>query len=771
MKKDKTIKIEDLSNTSETKQASWFLVIAFLIAYLLIDFLPKGMSIDIMGIQWLYISIINVVIGIIIYFFKKDEIEWSKFYLNKVTLLYIAFVALSGISVFFGENLIEGIVSYVKLLSVFCAFLLLSITSNTKKSVLLNFSIAISIIFFYEMFMVASQFYNNVIKFDFLVSSQIVKGNTGNVNIMASTIMLKLPFVLYCFYYFKNKKQYFFLITFLLGTLVLFPTGSRTNQISYILVLIAIFSFILFIKQFKIYKFKIILMIFTAILGYSISYVAINKQKKTVATEKKSEKNKIESDTGINEISGNRLTLWNNTIQLIKKEPLTGVGYGNYKIEVLPFESKQRDGWRISKYSHEDFLQVCAESGILTGLVYLSLFIITSFICFKRILDKNLEKEKKWLPFVVLMLLMVYVLDSLLNFPLHVALTQVHFLIILFFFLNLENDKNSTTKHINSNYVIAFAVLLSAILVIPNYKYFKSLYGQNTVFADEKTMKLSYDKVDEVLPNYPNLNEFGYTIASLKAKYLIKEERYDEALELLMRTKNDNKYIMYNENLVASIYGNYSNYDSVYKYRKMAFEMYPKVEVLFTNYILTLKKLNKIKELEEAKIYHDKYGSNEKFDSIFNQIYKHNGKIILNKNERAQKNPINVMDKNLSKTSEADQKKKLDYIIELSTKLNNTKNDWKKRLEISEELKKLQPESIIHDMNIGMSLYKLSRPKEAKPYIEKSIKSNYFTDGLPEFVMGCNYLTLNDKSKGCEYLSIAKTKGYTIPENIQANCK
>lgn len=769
MKKDKTIKIEDLSNTSETKQASGFLVIAFLIAYLLITFLPKGMSIDIMGIQWLYISIINVVIGIIIYFFKKDEIEWSKFYLNKVTLLYIAFVALSGISVFFGDNQIEGIVSYIKLLSVFCAFLLLSITSNTKKSVLLNFSIAISIIFFYEMFMVASKFYTNIVKFDFLVSSQIVKGNSGNVNIMASTIMLKLPFVLYCYYYFKNKKQYFFLITFFLGTLVLFPTGSRTNIISYFLLLVFIISFIIYTKQFKIFKTKIILFLLTALVGYGVSYWAINKhikKKKTETTDKV-----IEKKEDINEISGNRLTLWNNTIQLIKKEPLTGVGYGNYKIEVLPFESKQRDGWRISKYSHEDFLQVCAESGILTGLLYLSLFIITSFICFKRILNKNLEKEKKWLPFVVLMLLMVYVIDSLLNFPLHVALTQVHFLIILFFFLNLENDKNSNTKYINSNYVIAFATVLSAILVIPNYKYFKSLYGQNTVFADEKAMKLSYDKVDEVLPNYPNLNEFGYTIASLKAKYLIKEKRYDEALELLMRTKNDNKYIMYNENLVASIYGNYSNYDSVYKYRKMAFEMYPKVEVLFTNYILTLKKLNKIKELDEAKLYHDKYGSNEKFDSIFNRIYNHNGKIILNKNEKAQENPINVMDKNLSKTSEADQKKKLDYIIELSTKLNNTKNDWKKRLEISEELKKLQPESIIHDMNIGMSLYKLSRPKEAKPFIEKSIKSNYFTDGLPEFVMGCNYLTLNDKSKGCEYLSIAKTKGYTIPENIQANCK
>ena len=129
------------------------------------------------------------------------------------------------------------------------------------------------------------------------------------------------------------------------------------------------------------------------------------------------------------------------------------------------------------------------------------------------------------------------------------------------------------------------------------------------------------------------------------------------------------------------------------------------------------------------------------------------------------------MDKKLSKTSEADKKKKLNYIIELSTKLNNTKNDWKKRPVISEELKKLQPESIIHDMNIGMSLYKLSRPKEAKPYIEKSIKSNYFTDDLPEFVMDCNYQILNNKPKGCKYLSIAKTKGYTIPENIQVNCK
>lgn len=623
MNKKISLIIKSFLDNNNSQEVSSKLIIGFLISYLLIAFLPKGLSIDIMGIQWLYISLINIAIGIIIYYSKEKELEWSKFYFNKVTLLYTTFVALCGISIFFAENQIEGIVSYVKLLTIFCAFLLLSITSNCKKSILLNFSIALTIIFIFEMLPIVLKYYLFNLNSSNKFLSKIIKANSGNVNIMASTIMLKLPFIMYCFFYFKNKRQYFFLVAFLLGTLVLFPTGSRTNIISYVLLILSTISFTIYTKQFKIFKSKIAVFILTAFLGYNVANYTINKEKNTEVIEKKTEKDAIKPIENVNKISGNRLNIWSNTLQVIKEKPITGVGYGNYKIEVIPYESKHRNGWRISKYSHEDFLQIAAESGIFTSLIYIIMFCLCISVSIKKIVSKNTDNEKKWMAFIILMAFITFIIDSLLNFPLYVALTQVHFILLMFFLLNLENNNNKNLKYIKSNLIIGFIILLSCILIIPNYNYLKSLQSQNTVFADSKKMQLSTSKIDKILPNYyPNLNEYGYPIVSLKAKYLIKEKRYDEAIDLLAKTKNINKYIMFNENLLATIYEKKSNYDSVVKYRKMAFEMYPKVENFYINYLEILKKRNNTKELVKAKKYLDKHGSNERFDSIYNQIIK-----------------------------------------------------------------------------------------------------------------------------------------------------
>ena len=61
-----------------------------------------------------------------------------------------------------------------------------------------------------------------------------------------------------------------------------------------------------------------------------------------------------------------RLAIWNEAIHIIKQHPLTGVGLGNYSNTVLPSAL-----YREPRYAHNIFLDIAAETGVLTALLFL----------------------------------------------------------------------------------------------------------------------------------------------------------------------------------------------------------------------------------------------------------------------------------------------------------------------------------------------------------------------------------------------------------------
>ncbi len=769
------------SNNTENNNVSSFLIISFLIGYIIITLLPKMKAINVMGIQWLFLGIVNILMGLALYFYRKDVFEWSKLKINSIFLFYFGFILFTGFSVLYAENKYEAIAGFVKMLTIFSGFVLLSIAANKKSSILLNFSIAVSILTFYEAIQLFFKIYSNFNSLPYSEIRSLMKGNYGNVNILASSLVLKFPFIIYAYLHFQSNKKYFFLVTYILSVFVFIPLTSRTNYINLIILLLSIIGFLLYSKELKKHQTKVMLIVLSSILAYivheQIFADKIKTQNTTVAT------NTAPTDN-LNETSGNRFTLWNNAIQSSKESPILGYGVENYQIKTIPFESKQREAWRMSKFTHNDFIQVYAESGVLAVLFYVLLFVFGGIYVMKKVFDKNSSQNDKWIALIVLFSIIAYGLDSTLNFPLRVTISQVHFVILFFFLFTLLNSEEKQLKNIDSKYVLLSVLVLNFILLVPNYKYFYAQFGQNDAIADMNALKLSYNEVDKILPNYPVLTEMGFPVAVLKARYLEKERRFDEALDLLNKTKNHNKNVMFGEVTKASIFKKLNMKDSMFFYAKKSFEMYPKVESMYMSYIINLKNDNKLEELQEVKKYMDKYGSTKKFDSIYNFIYNFNGKIkTKSKTEEQTNTNFNLKDVLNNKPQNAKvtvqkpveikttpEDKNAQKIKELAEKVNQTGKNWSQKLSYSLELDKLQPNNPVHTINIGMSYYKLSKFSQAKPYLEKSIQSNHFKDGLPEFVLACNYLAQKDKSNGCKYLEVAKSKGYTIPEIIAKNC-
>ena len=85
------------------------------------------------------------------------------------------------------------------------------------------------------------------------------------------------------------------------------------------------------------------------------------------------------------EKSQDRYVLFGNSVKVIREEPILGAGPGNYIYKITEYRPPKIDDWTSSmmhnfvNYSHNDYTQVAAETGLLGLLAYLA-FWLTALI-------------------------------------------------------------------------------------------------------------------------------------------------------------------------------------------------------------------------------------------------------------------------------------------------------------------------------------------------------------------------------------------------------
>ena len=109
----------------------------------------------------------------------------------------------------------------------------------------------------------------------------------------------------------------------------------------------------------------------------------------------------------------------------IKENPIFSSGLGNWKIESIEKGKEHISGYTVPYHAHNDFIHVFAETGIPGWIAYLFLFTLIIFYIFKIISSKSSEKKKITLKDIILLLpIIVYGIDALLNFPVARPLMQ-----------------------------------------------------------------------------------------------------------------------------------------------------------------------------------------------------------------------------------------------------------------------------------------------------------------------------------------------------------
>ncbi|MGV3528805.1 MAG: O-antigen ligase family protein [Flavisolibacter sp.] len=560
--------------------------------YLFVDFIPRFEGADVMGAQWIYLAVVNVLSAIYVFFNRKSIAEaLSSVGRNVVTIVFTAFYVLAAVSILFAMNKIESYVVFGRFSTMFVGFLSMSVLLYNRPNFFKIIAQILAIFLLLQSVDLLNQFFTN---FESLPMTELVnslKMNSGNKNIMAASLVMKVPFAIYCIYNQRLFGKIFNLGILLLGTLTIFFVNARASYISLILVGLLFIGYSAFEylqeKNLKVLLRRAMYFFIPFIVTFLLSNVIIDS--KLSLEEEATGYGSVAERLGTLSISQQanslRMNQYKGALAYIQSHPLMGAGFGNWKLASIPYERTFSDEMYISYHVHNDFLEYTAEMGIVGGLLYLAIYLALAVLSFRVIFSKTATRAQKQMSAFALMALAVYFIDAMFNFPMERPIMQVFLGFIVALHINIYLQSRSQVKDQRIFKwtppvftVFTIAVMLPSIWI--GSQVYKSMVAQGKYNQDMLSGTPVYKSAQVVpsLPDIPNLNVFGFPIDAIKARYYLAEKKYDSSLLYLNRSMDVNPYITYNEFLKGNLYLERQEWDSAFKYAQKAFYMKPRAK-------------------------------------------------------------------------------------------------------------------------------------------------------------------------------------------------
>jgi O-antigen ligase len=775
----------NIGKTNQPESAEYVSVI-FATIYLLVHFVTDWGGADVMGSQWLYTGTFDLlVLGYIVVNAKiyKDAIE--QIFKHQFTLLYTFFVLWALGSYFYAINPTESLVCLGRLVSTFIIFINLSILFYKRNYEWIFQTIAyiITAILIYDCLFVLSNFSKNLDTMDLDQNILALMGNHGNKNVMAASLVIKIPFCLYVALKNKVGSKMIGVIGLLLGFISLFVLNTRSTFVAIILIGLIFIIFTAFSygkHQIK----NILIRVSIFIIPLVISYFAANALLSNALSMQENAGGYGTVDARLKTINfkdneSSRIHLWGTAYDYFKKHPIIGGGYGNWKLASIPYEKSVANELFVPYHSHNDFIENAADLGLLGGLAYLGLFVFMFLFSIQAFIK---EKYKNYREFIGIAFLGItcYFVDALLNFPAERPAMQTMFtvcsaLVLAPYFL-VQQAKDEVKK--SYTFIPSLYFVLALILVIP------SIYIANQVYASFKIQKFVMGEINanpvystkEVikLPNIPNLSTSALPIKALIARYYIRDKNFPAAIKLLKESDNDNPYIHYNDFLLTSVYASQNNFDSTLVYAKRAFYNWPRATSYYKNMVFAAVRKKDTIELNKAFDTSLKYSNTA---LTYEEYVK--GSFELKSKTTAQLNALlDIAVKKFPKENLSNTRALINGGIIASNPfaLAGNQNFQKKNYTAAfEDYKKAiaaEPTNFAHYENAGLSLFYAKNYKDCIYYFEKAASFQQNNSGKPQYFLGVSNINLGNKEKGCVFLNTSKSKGYTeAAATIKSVCK
>lgn len=421
--------------------------VVYIILFLFVGFINSAEVIDEIGIQWYYLSFLNLFfLTHLIYKRLKSKNLEINFFKNHLNLLYSLYFLSCLISVIWALNKTVSIDSLSKIAITLTSLIIFNELKVFQKIKVYHVSIIFSVLLVLEVFFSLRGYFEIISLTDYenSMASDYLKGITGNKNITAASIAFKLPFVYYLLFNSKNiilKILTLIICAFTFFNLILLSARavflSTSLFIAFFIIanLISSFRLKLNIKTFL----KRVVVFILPLIGASLfAYNSIDD--KSIRVENRFS-NINETDESVNA----RLRYYKKGFNYFTENPLIGAGIGNWQIISIKLDKDQIESYIIPYVAHNDFIELLVEIGFIGTLIYL-LFIFTIFY-FLVSMFFIINNEKMHLNIILLSLpFIVYFVDANLNFPQYRPIMQVSLVVYALLIHNIFKSQKKTSE-------------------------------------------------------------------------------------------------------------------------------------------------------------------------------------------------------------------------------------------------------------------------------------------------------------------------------------
>ena len=627
-----------------------FIYSLILLAYGYVTVLtPNLNAFDSNGPKFMTIALLNLVV--FTYLFTRKEVKQNSdislgFFKSWAGIFYTLLIVVSLLSFFKAINVIESILHFGKIFTVFSAAYLVSVIIRIDKRYLTHLALGMTALLLFDGI---SVFYNihKYIKGE-LGDIGLIKTVYSNKNILAASIFVKIPFSLWLITFKTGWKRFLGITAGLAGLVATLFMSSRAFYVGLFFLTVSYLAYLginylhekqrNFTRLILIYAGGLVtaILIFTATqeLLYpkvtGVYNVGIAQRMSTISEKEES--------------SNKRLTAWERSFHVIKKEPLLGCGLGNWKVVTLKEENETNPNYIYQYKAHNDFIETTTEVGIFGGLFFAAIFGVILFIFFKSVIKRENNESLKYL-FLPAFGLIAYFFDAFFNFPQDRPEIQALFALFAGAGIALTQLSDSTSKPATSGltpedsipgnglsrltgfYIQFFerkgtfirkilVVKLAVLLLFCGYVLilnFLSLKLQRIIKDEMNTGRLtqSSDLFMNRFPWIPDINVVGEPISAQKARYLINEKKYDKAIEVLKKD-HSSPYDTRPEYFIAMAYFNQGKNDSAMIYNEKVFQYKP---LMFENLSMMCAILERTGRSKDAIPILDNYLSKVKDNS------------------------------------------------------------------------------------------------------------------------------------------------------------
>jgi len=307
-------------------------------------------------------------------------------------------------------------------------------------------------------------------------------------------------------------------------------------------------------------------------------------------------------------------------------------------------------------------------------------------------------------------------------------------------------------------------LLITVLIAIVSYKQLKNFqiqYNLLNEFNQNKFSESTYQKIKEASLDFPNLGVSVLPLKAMAAEYFYRHQEFDEAINLLYESMEENPYLGFNESKLSILYDKLNIRDSFYFYAKKAFYKVPNNAVHWGYYVKALNTMNytdsiieefkKVEKSNNQLVWSYFMGGLMDKEKNYDSILKKTAFIAQEKFKKPRKNLKAFIEASIYGNENI---KKADSLFQLANEFSN-KNDFPNAEKNFKNAIEIYPNNLEYYENLGLTYSKWEKFDLAIEIFSSALDKFQPKDGKIEYYLGLIYYKLGKTKKGCDFLTIA----------------